>query len=439
MNNFLILKLILINASLLSAESFKEAVKKLANELHTITKVAKAVIVSTKGRKKILSVSGGLEAGSDNEFASAMIEMSKNFAVHSEPVVIIPEKLTDKMKYTKKIFQNISGINVLWMPLTIKHGETNYAIWIERMPENKWKEDEIKAFAFIAPFFGNAFENKRKTLRSFGKKYIAICAILIFILLNLIPVHSRINTPVLIKPESPHYIFAPFNGVLSTLHVAPGQKVKSDDIIFSYDSKLLRKQRNEAQRAVASAKAELIRLEGAAYTDNDALSRIPGQKIEVEQKEAEVNFFQEQLDLCEVRTKVDGVVILDDPDALIGAFLQTGQMVMRIANPDRTEIELMIPLADAGLVSIGSKVDVRLDSKPFTVKKAVIKRIGYDPILSRENQNMPSVPSFAAWLDNTDSILPGQRGTAVIKGPNTILGLQLFRKPLIALRSFFGI
>ena len=41
--------------------------------------------------------------------------------------------------------------------------------------------------------------------------------------------------------------------------------------------------------------------------------------------------------------------------------------------------------------------------------------------------------------DDSETILPGQRGSAVIRGPKTVLGLQLFRKPLIALRSFLGI
>ena len=253
----------------------------------------------------------------------------------------------------------------------------------------------------------------------------------------LLPVHSSINAPLSVVPKEPYYAFAPFEGIVKTLHVKPGQLVEKGDIIFSYDSRIIENKRDEALRGVAVAKAELIRLEGASYIDMEALSKIPEQRIIVAHKESEAEFLNQQVELCNVKSGAKGFVILDDPDALIGTFLQAGQLVMRIADPDQTKLKIMTPIRDAGLLLESAKVDVRLDSQPLKVHKAFIERIGYDVVISEES--MPSVVVYALWQDNSAPVMPGQRGTAKIKGPKTFLGLQLFRKPIISIKSFLGI
>ncbi len=436
MNDLFIWKLIRLGSSMIKADSFKEAVKLLVNELNEITNALKVVLVPIKKSKRILSVSGNIEATQDNEFASAMNEMRKKFVKENKPQIILAENLPDNMQNTRKLLKNISGSNVLWAPVIEKKGTTEYGLWIERMPDAKWKKEEIRALLFALPFFAvalNSFQTKLFRI----KKYIAASIVTVLIILMFLPVHSRVNAPFQITPDSPWYVFAPIEGILKKLHIKPGQQVKANDIIFSYDSMLLEKKRDEAVQALVSSKAEIIRLEDASYTDNYALSKIPAQRIIVKRREADADFFTRQLELCDVRSKADGIVILDDPDALIGTFLQTGQMVMRIADTAKTKIKIMVPITDTGLVTKGSAVDIRLDSEPFRVHKAVIERIGYDVVLSEES--LPAVIAYGIWNENETRIMPGQRGTAAIQGPKTYLGMQLFRKPIMALRIFFGI
>ncbi|MEE4358673.1 MAG: HlyD family efflux transporter periplasmic adaptor subunit, partial [Desulfococcaceae bacterium] len=208
------------------------------------------------------------------------------------------------------------------------------------------------------------------------------------------------------------------------------------DIIFRYDTRILEKQLEEARKGIAVARAELARLEGAAYKDEDARAKIPVQKLEIERKESEVAFIEKQLELSEVRTASAGVVVIDDPDALIGASLRTGEMVLSIADPEHTRPRMMVPVTDAGLLNKDAPVFIHLDSDPLRRITGKVERIGFDVRLSDEQ--VPSVLVDAQWEDEVNAA-PGQRGSARIQGPKTYLGLQIFRKPLMSLRTMFGI
>ena len=129
--------------------------------------------------------------------------------------------------------------------------------------------------------------------------------------------------------------------------------------------------------------------------------------------------------------------MLDDPDALIGTFVETGQMVLRVADPEKTKIRIMVPASDSGAPANGARVVVRLDDNPFRSIEARVARMGFDVVLS--DDYVPSVIFDAAWKNDSGNVHPGQRGTARIMGRKTFFGLQLFRKPIVAARTFFGI
>ena len=418
------------NASELSGEdSFQKAATTLVNKINSEFAASKTILIAIKGRKKILSVSGGLKASEDNQFANTINSLRKKFSEKKEPVTI---KKDIHLK-TKK--DNSTAPSILWMPLGKKKKTPEYALLIERKPDTPWNKEEIDAMFAAAPLiFASLFACQKKKI--FVKKRILWLAAA-FILFLMLPIPSNVTAPIQVIPKNPYYIFAPFDGIIKNIIVTPGQTVKKGNKLFSYDTDILEKKKDEAILAVASARAELIRLEGASYTDDQAGAKIPEQKIIVERKESEVKFIESLLQISHFKSPADGTVILDDPDALIGAYMRTGELILRIANPVSTEIRIMTPVSDIGLINEGSKAVIRLDSAPFSAIPAKVTKIGFDVTLSE--QQIPSVAVKAEWLEKTDKIMPGQRGTASIKGIKTYLWMQLFRKPLITLKTFLGI
>jgi multidrug efflux pump subunit AcrA (membrane-fusion protein) len=250
-------------------------------------------------------------------------------------------------------------------------------------------------------------------------------------------VTSKVTAPVRVTPDRPHYIFAPMDGILKDLQVQPGQWVGKDEVLFRYDARVLDKRLDEAYRNVAVARAKLAKLEGAAHRDREARAELPVQRLEVERAEADAAFYAKQRARAEVRSGQPGVVVLDDPDALVGAALQTGQAVLSVADPDQTKIRLWVPASDVGFIQKGAQAAVRLDSDPFHSLPAVIARVGFDIQMSPEG--IPSVMAEAIWTGETTEVQPGQKGAAKIYGGTTVLGMQILRKPLIALRSLVGL
>jgi hypothetical protein len=109
---------------------------------------------------------------------------------------------------------------------------------------------------------------------------------------------------------------------------------------------------------------------------------------------------------------------------------------MSVADPEQTKLRILVPVTDAGLFTEGDKVKIHPDSEPLKSYPATITRIGFDVVMS-ENK-VPSILVEAEWAGDPPSIQPGQRGVAKIEGPDTRLGMQILRKPLIALRNLIG-
>ncbi|GBC61687.1 hypothetical protein DENIS_2649 [Desulfonema ishimotonii] len=439
--NTILARMVNLSVGAMKAESLDKAANIIVNQMHTLVKNERAVLVPLTGKQRVFCISGDLEPSQDNPFSQAVHEVRKAFRGRPEPRVITSDTLPEgsKMPYSEKALEAMGGTSVLWAPLPHPGGESRYALWLERWKKKPWAEEEIKLLNHALVFFGYALGVPRtqKVKPTVKKRTFGLLAVLAFFFIMWLPIPSRVNAPVQVVPDHPYYVFAPFDGIVEDLAIQPGEKVRKGDLIFRYDTRVLEKQLEEAQRGgLAVALAELARLEGAGYADEEARARIPVQKLEVERKRAEVAFLKKQLALSEVRTDADGVVVLDDPDALIGASLQTGQLVLSIAEPDRTKLRVMVPVSDAGLLQEGASVMVRLDSDPLRSIDARVERVGFDVLMSDER--IPSILVESVW-DGKADVTPGQRGTARIEGTKTFLGMQLFRKPLMALRDLIGI
>jgi hypothetical protein len=437
--NTVLARLIQLSVAAFRADSLEKTGNIIVNQVHTLAKTDRAVLVPLLGRKRIFCISGDLEPSQDNPFSQAVDEVRKFMRRETAPREVSADEMPhvkDNMPNTVKVLQAMGGTRLLWLPLFENPDEPAYALWLERWNNKSWNQEEIKLLSHASVFFGKALAAP-KTKRSPKRGKIVMGGVcILFVLLMWFPVRSRVSAPFQVIPEHPYYVFAPFDGVVEELAVQPGEKVKKGDLIFRYDTRVLEKRLEESYQAVAAALAELARLEGAGYEDQEARAKIPVQKLEVERKQSEVNFIKKQLELSEVRTEDDGLVVLDDPDALIGASLHTGEMVLRIADPERSKPRIMVPVADAGLVTENSPINIRLDSDPLKVIPARVKRIGFDVRMSDER--VPSVLVDAVWEEKAE-VSPGQRGIAKIQGPEVRLGMQFFRKPLASLRTLLGI
>lgn len=423
--------------AVLSTPIPSEAAALTVNRIAEIVRVDRAVLVALSGRHAIRAVTGGGAAAQDSAFADAVETVRRSYRDRHEPIVVPPaQRGSDSLQSVQGAMGSTA---ILWLPLWLDRENRvppSYALWLERWRGVPWERTDVELLQHMALFLGHGLARPRTQTGQSRKRLVRSMILLAAVLVLALPVKSSVTAPTRVVPDRPHHIFAPMDGILKELLVQPGQEVTPGTVLFRYDARVLDKRLDEAHRNVAVARAELVRLEGAAHRDREARAELPVQQLEVERAEADVRFYRRQRERAEVRTQKAGVIVLDNPDALIGSALQTGQAVLSVADPDRTKVRIMVPTSDVGFMEDNARVEVRLDSDPLHSLPSILTRVGFDVQVS--DQGIPSVPAEAVWTGETPEVRPGQKGTAKIYGDSTLLGMQIFRKPIIAIRSFLG-
>ena len=427
-----------VSEAILSAPSVPETAAVLVNRFGEIIPCDRVVLVECGWRGKLLAATGGGQVVQDSAFADTVRLVYRRLRGKEEMRVLPREDPKKGDERLVQVQQAMKGTSVMWVPLGLPGGPVRHALWLERWQGAPWTQDDVDFMGHARVFFTQGLANKGALHSPRLRKYVYLSVLLVLLLVMLIPVTSSSISPSRIIPGHPHTVFAPLEGALKELLVEPGQNVESDTLVFRYDARVLDRAVEEANQAVVVARAELARLEGASFTDPDAQSKIPVQTLAVEAAEADAKFAREQRERANVKAKVAGVVVLDDPDSMIGAPLKVGQSVMTIADLSDTKLEIMVPVSDAGLVQEGADVTVRLDRTPLKTYRARITRTGFDVIIPETN--IPSIRVEAEWLDKPDALQVGQRGTArIFTDAKQPLWMEMFRKPLIKIRDLMGI
>lgn len=428
-------------AAVFSTPAAREAAAIAVNRISELTRVDRAVLVRLRGKSAIAAVNGGGASAQDSAFADAVDAARRRFGERPEAVVIptVSDEDRDSNPSLRQIQRAMGGSQILWLPLWRTSDQSQppeHALWLERWHGHRWERADVELLQHAALFLGHGLSRNRTRPRA-HRRFLRVGLAVALLVFLAMPVTSRVTAPGRVVPDRPHYIFAPMDGIIKELLVRPGQWVESGEVLYRYDARVLDKRLDEAFRQVAVERAKLVRLQGAAHRDPEARAELPVQELEVQRAEAEIVFFARQQERADVRTAQAGVIVLDDPDALVGAAVQTGQAVMSVADPARTKLRLRVPASDVGFLEEGARVSVRLDSDPLRSLPALVTRVGFEVAVSETG--VPSVAADAIWVGDAPEVQPGQKGTAKIFGPSTFMAFQIFRKPLIAFRSLTGL
>jgi multidrug efflux pump subunit AcrA (membrane-fusion protein) len=223
------------------------------------------------------------------------------------------------------------------------------------------------------------------------------------------------------------------DGVIHEFHVAPNQLVKAGDAIFSYDNEVLRSRLLVAQQSLASAQAEYRQSAQSALSDSRAKFQIASLVGKVQEKQAELKFLSEQVKRTTVTAPQAGMVLFDEASEWIGKPVQTGERVVRMADPADVELEVWVNLADAVPLKLGDEAKLFLTASPLDSVAANVRWVGY------EAQPRPdgtfAYRIRASLADKTDFMV-GTKGTVRVSAERVTLLFWLLRKPLAVVRGF---
>lgn len=250
------------------------------------------------------------------------------------------------------------------------------------------------------------------------------------------PVRLTVLAPGELVAVDPAVIRAPLDGVLAQVHVRPNQVVKAGDLLFSFDEAPIAARLEVARQSLATAEAEYRQLAQLALSDARSKAQMASLLGKVAEKQAETNFLAGQFERARVLAPVDGVALLDDPGELIGKPVQTGERILRVANPEAKEIEAWIPIGDAIPLPEQAAVDLFLSASPLSSDSGRVRYLAHDAVPRPDGAYAYRLR--ASLRETTDHRI-GMKGTAKVHGGWVPLIYWVMRRPIASIRQFLAL
>lgn len=331
----------------------------------------------------------------------------------------------------------------------------NFMVWVPLPPglgalvmarEEPLSMADRNLLALLADAYGHAWRGLLlnsnlldKITASMGRRrkfIVATSAVLLFGL-ALLPIRQSVLAPAEIIPREPAVARAPLEGVIDEVLVAPNEQVSEGQVLFSLDPRRLRNQLAVSLRAQEAAEAELRQARQLSVVDQKARATLPALQGKLDQQVAEVAYIREQLERIEVKAPQGGLAIFDDPNDWLGRPVAIGERVMLIADPQKVEVEVRLPAADAIDLEERAPVTLFLNVDPERARDAELSFASYQ---AQKGPDGVLAYRVKAQL-NAGEPIPriGLKGTAKLYAAHVPLIYAVLRRPIAAMRQWIGL
>ena len=327
---------------------------------------------------------------------------------------------------------------VFWCPL--KHPDETVlgAWWYER--EFPWQDNDVAIVHRLAGSYAYAWKALTKKSGGWSATMKKPSAWLVGLLLAgalCVPVRVSTVAPVKVMAKDPVIVSAPMDGVIADVVVSPNTMVLQDRILFRYEDTNIRNQFQVAEKQLAVARAEHAQAVQAGFADAQRKADAPLKEAEVALKETERDYAQEMLEQVDVRAPQTGLLLYTDKADWVGKPVSVGERVMEIADPQRVELRIDLPVSDALMLKDGAEVAAFFDALPLESFTATVSRASYHAEVLPGDVLAYRVMAELSAADPRLRI--GWQGSAKVYGERGPLAFLLFRRPFTALRQLLGV
>jgi len=273
--------------------------------------------------------------------------------------------------------------------------------------------------------------------RTIATKPVLCLGLLALVATCFLPVSITALAPVEVTPEDPFILSAPFDGVIKEIVPQQGDQLLSGDaaIIFDDVHLLNSKQLADQRMEVARARYDLTRQ--GAIADYRVKRDIEVARTEFELAKSESDYATQLLEQSRLMSPIDGVAIFTDKQDWEGKPVSAGEAILSVANSDKINFAIDLPVSDSIVLEEGARVKVFLDSDPLNPLEATLIEANYGA--SADKRDVLSYKLKAKLIDD-DIPVPriGVQGTAQVFGEKATLGYTILRRPYSAFRQITG-
>jgi hypothetical protein len=388
--------------------------------------------------KGIFSVSGIPDPDRSSPYVQWLTECCKRWQTADTSSCSTPEDLIGELS---RSWNEWAPFHAAIAPLQLKGGEQLGILILFR--EEPWHEHDLALLNELASIYAHGFAAHARQ-GGFWKKIrkhalatgIKIALVVLAAASLFYPVRMSVQAPAEVVPKDPFVVRSPLDTVIDKFHVKPNQAVSEGQLLFEFDRTNLNAKHGVASKAYQVAAEEYRQAAQTALVDDKSRAEITPRRGRMEEKATELSFSRHLLDKTEVRAPRSGIVIFAEQSDWVGKGVSIGERVLTIADPNRVEMLIRLPVADAIDFELQSPVRLYLTSDPQNPLNGTLRYAAYKP------EAAPS--GIAAYRLKADfaaaATLPriGLTGTARIYGKKVSLGYYIFRRPLTALRQRLG-
>jgi len=418
----------------------------LVNGTHRLTRYRQAILWSDSHRPS--AVSGVMGLDHTAPMMRWVADLYSEFLADQNTGVIDPDLLPDEIR---KSWTEYFPAHAFWCAASLNlkgHGGlllVRDTPWSNREQVlisewwNTWehsqdrlaREEATSAKAKLKSFWTKL---NNQSLPWYKRRLTVVAGILLLFL--LMPVRMTVIAPGQIVPLDPRWVRASIDGVIKEFNVQPSDRVQQGEILFRFEDDQLLTQVELAEQALEVARLRYYQVSQTALDDERLLARLAELASTLDERNTQLLYLQSQLERIEVKASQNGIVIFDDPSVWAGRPISIGQPIMRIVDPEATEIEAWVSVADAVNLPVGSVVRLHPHASPLRPVRGTIRYVAYDAV---ERPDGVYAYRLRAGIDGSVKHRPGAKGTARISGEWTTLAYWILRRPLGALRVTLGI
>lgn len=239
-----------------------------------------------------------------------------------------------------------------------------------------------------------------------------------------------------ITASEPMLITAPLDGVIKRVHALPNAPVKPGEVLVEMDDTAISSRLSVSGEALKTAGADLLQTEQRSFEREESRAMVSVLRGKVGEKQAEIQALKKQRERLLIRAAAPGVFIYGDQLDWVGRPVKTGERVGFLADPQKIDATVWVPVGEALQFASGDPVTLYLNHAPLTPRRATIAELGYEATLSPKG--VAAYRLRARLLESDADLRIGLRGTAKIHGVRYPLAYLLLRRPLGTLRTWCG-
>lgn len=373
------------------------------------------------------------------------IRAAMNEAIDQEAVVLYPVRENWDYRVTQaheEIVRTHKADHVLTVP--IQHDGTIIgALTLEKQGDEGFDDDTVELVDAIATVTGPVLEEKRRNDRwlivkvfevtvnqlkrllgpsHFGRKLATLLFAGLVWYFATATTTFTITAPAELQGQVQRTIVAPFNGYLADEEVQAGAIVEEGQLLARLDDRDLALER---LRLVTSRGQRRAEYDQALADRERAQANII--ETQIRQIDSQVALVDEQIARTEIRAPFAGVVVSGDLSQSIGATVERGEELFKIAPLDAYRVVLEVDEGDLAEIEIGQTGQLRVAPLPDLPLGYRIDRI--TPISDqKEGRNFFRVD--ATLLDSDPRLRPSMEGIARTEIDERLL-IEAWTRPLV--------